>query len=474
MRRAWYIVVTALSVAIVFAFPHPCLAQQEAPSLPANLAIPLKPVQLRLINSQRQELDLPTCLKLAVGQNLHIAEVRQQVKESQAQRDFARSLFLPSIGVSTGVARLMPNIAKAADVPPVRLTLFLNPARAAYETQVSRELLRATQSHSEAVRQDVLLMVAERYFNLVRAQALVNIAEEAVAQAEHLVKVQQELEDTGVGLPADTLRAKTFLAEQRQHLVEAQKNYRIASVLLATVLNMDPDVTLFPTDPELRPITLVDLGSDLSQLMETAFRLRPEMERERREVDAMERAEKGERIAPLVPSLGIEYWVGNFNRPAGDNRRIWFFIEWHFLDQLSSSHRHRLEAAKARRHQATLKAERVSDEIRAAVIAAYEEVSAAKEQVAIALPTVEEAQETLRVSEERLREGLESTLSTLQVLQAQTALAQARTSLVNAVTLYNISQARLLRAIGGDLVTAFPTPLRARLITPSHRPSARR
>ncbi len=63
----------------------------------------------------------------------------------------------------------------------------------------------------------------------------------------------------------------------------------------------------------------------------------------------------------------------------------------------------------------------------------------------MAKKSVESAEENFRISQERYREQV---ATATEVLDAQTRLTEARTNYTNSLVVFNLEQARLLRAMG--------------------------
>ncbi len=421
----------------------------EGETTPA--VMPLAPIQLRTINGKRQEIDLPTVLKLAQERNLAVGQAQERANEQRANLASARAELLPNLKFDTGIGRTLGNISNIAQIPNARATLFLNPARSIFTAKAVDKLAQATEADLQSVMQGTLLTAIVQYYDLLRAQGQIRIAEQAVEAAQRLVTTTKALHEQGLAIRADVLRAQTELADKQQRLLEVQRDYRVASINLATTLNLDPTVTLFPTDREIRQTTgeIGKLGNEeIGKLVERALKKRPETASAAQTLSAAQQQRKATVLGQIIPGFGVERWFGGF---TGD-RSTFYFVEWNILDQLGLLLGTRRRAEKARVKQAQLRQEQVSDRIEAEVLAARERVLTAEEQIHTAQQAVAQAEETLRVSEERLREVVgvlkDSSINVLEVLQAQDALNRARRNFVNALVDYNQAEAGLLYALG--------------------------
>jgi outer membrane protein len=116
----------------------------------------------------------------------------------------------------------------------------------------------------------------------------------------------------------------------------------------------------------------------------------------------------------------------------------WNVFEW-------GKTRYATNQQRARLRQAQEALEQVKDSVLLEIKTAYLTVQAAEEAIRVAAKSVESAEENFRISEERYREQV---ATATEVLDAQTRLTQARTNYTNALVVFNLAQARLIRAMG--------------------------
>jgi outer membrane protein TolC len=450
--RVTRVTVTLLACAIrTGAGIHPVLADpQQAPApSPPPVTAPIESGALQNIAAERRAIDLAEVLRLAREQNLAIRRAGEAVTEQEAIRRGVRAQALPNLGLSAGIARLSPNIATVAGVPTGRATLAIAPGRVYYDTRAATFQVRASEFGQETVAQDVLLEATARYYNLELAQGLVRVAEQAVAQAQELVRRAQELQQAGLAITADVLRARATLSQQQQALVEAQKDFKLASISLATLLRIPPAVTLVAIEAQVAETTRVPPEEPLESLGERALRQRPELGRARAEIEAAVARRRSAFWGAVIPVFSVERWFGPVATDAPQSeRRLWYYAEWRLLDNLGQSARSRIDQARSQERQAELRRSELRDQVSGEVIAAQQAVLAAREQIGVAQQEVAAAEASLRVFEERYRNGLGLQLD---VLAGQEAVTRARQDLVRAVVRYNLAQAELATRIGEPL-----------------------
>ncbi len=95
---------------------------------------------------------------------------------------------------------------------------------------------------SEAQAQDAALAAALGYFDLVRAQADVGVASEAVRIATDYEDQVRRAVDAGIAFAGDAYRIQTELERNRVAYRQALETRRIAAARLAQVVQLDPAV----------------------------------------------------------------------------------------------------------------------------------------------------------------------------------------------------------------------------------------
>ena len=180
-------------------------------------------------------IDLPTALRLGGANHLQIALARERIAEAAARLDRAEVLWIKSINLGLGYnrhdGRLQETEGRVFDVSrqslyagggpvlgssplsggasgPARLFVDLSLADVYFQPLVARQNVRANQFESTATFNDSLLQVALLYQELVRAQMQVDIAVEAVTNADELARLTENFARAGEGLEADAQRAR--------------------------------------------------------------------------------------------------------------------------------------------------------------------------------------------------------------------------------------------------------------------------
>ncbi len=271
---------------------------------------------------------IPQHLTLAEAQNIAITNhprvkaaefvalaTRQNVREQ-------RSAYLPhAYGSLSGVEALKntrvaagglnnpviyPRYANGVTVSQ----LITNFGRTSNLVQSARLGARAQASDTAAVRNQVLLNVTRAYFNVLRANAVLRVARQAVGERKTVVDQVQALAKSKLKSGLDVSFANVNLSQAQLLLVQAQDGVQASYAQLAETMgvtlpasgavNAAPPVVLQDTALPAAP------SSDMQSLLQTAFRERPDIQAARFVAQADLKYANAERDLryPTISALG--------------------------------------------------------------------------------------------------------------------------------------------------------------------------
>lgn len=440
----------------------------------ADPAPELKPEQ----PSDRYPITLATVLYLAGSSNLQVALAQERVREAYSRLDGAKVLWVPNISGGIGFndhAGQLQNIegqileinrqslfvgggagfgrtplAGGANPPP-RMGIDLSPVDVIFEPLAARQRANRASFDASVAFNDTLLNVSYVYLELVRAQAQLAIAKEAVANMETLVGVTSDFARTGLGLQADAQRAKADLADRQRETLAAEERIRVTSAELARLLRLDQTTVLFALESQPLPIELISNQVPLESLIAQGVRSRPEISREHAQIAATDSRVAQERWRPWVPNLHLGVGGGTFG--GGRNDNFGDFSGRYDLDALAVwevrnlgfGNRALVRERESQNRQALIDYHSWRDRVGQEVAAAYHQSVLRREQIAFAEQQVAAAADALPLNFNGIR-GRE--LRPIEAQQAIAALALARTRYVNTVIEYNQAEFALWRAIG--------------------------
>ncbi len=414
----------------------------------------------RSLAGETFRLDLPTVLRLAGVSPVEVGLVRERIAAAEADRALALESLLPYAtlggaytrldGLTQGTDGSLSNVDKQSFHFAARGVLEWDLGRAVFATLAAAQRVDAAREEGEARRREVARDAAEAYLDLSLASAEAEIHRRSLEIAERLRSQVEAAVEAGRGFRGDVLRARARAAHHRLGVERAEEKRRTVGVRLATLLRLDPEVTLLPSDARPLPVTLVPEGTPVAALLEKALRERPEILAAGARRAAAARGHDGVVWGPWIPTARAEVWGGRFGYVASrlDPRDdyavgLWWRVGPGGIFDFGRAARAAADVRAADWLEAGWR-ERVAGD----VLAAAAETESRRRQVAVAAEEVRDAEEALRLHEERERLGVSVPL---EVIQAEEALTRARLDEAAAAASFTRAQIRLWVASGTSL-----------------------
>jgi len=408
--------------------------------------------------SSSQKLTLTKAVDLALKQNLDIQIANIATASKQEDRVIARSELLPHAGFDTSDAITRYNTKAQLGVQPSIIPHEVGPFQAIHvgptfsipifdltlirQYQASGHRLLATQADEQTVREETVLLAVSEYMAHLRALASITAAESRVALADRLAHQAQDLLTDGVASKIDVSRAQVRLREERQHLIDDQRDAETTLYALKRILNLpDSQQIEFADQQDFFSTPSFDISDPLS----TALEQRPELHSLSESVKAAESAHKAA-VAESFPNLTFE---GKWNEQGQTFNSMTPGYEYRFNVRFPIFTGGRLSAERKstalaeQRTQKQLAQERnsVTEQVRDGQV----ELQAALHQVELGRQEVQLANEQVSLSQGRFQSGV---TDNIEVTAAQDSLARANDTEIGALFRYNIARAQLARAVG--------------------------
>lgn len=264
---------------------------------------------------------------------------------------------------------------------------------------------RSAQRSFALSRMQLALQIEEAYYNVLKAERALNLAQ------ENLARLEKQLEDVrmkfslGVVARIDVLRSELEVDRARLEVERAKENLVLSRMNFGSILGkgLGAQFTL-SSSLEFTPETM-----DLDACIQYALEHRPEVK------------EKEEALALRKKELEV---ITSYTPP---------------LER---------EKAKINLAIAELELADVRESIILEVRQRFSELLAAQKNVPIAEKGVAVARETLNVQRARFEAGV---ITLLDLLDAQNDLYEAENNYLQAVFEYNIARAKFFNALGADL-----------------------
>jgi outer membrane protein TolC len=443
---------------------HPSMAPATQPSVSLDLnGSPIAPMYRELL-----AIDLPTVVRVANARNLEIERARQQVEANRGRYESNVEAVFPVIAPSIAYSHFQ-GVGQNANgtlttpvhfdnlIPAISIQWILNPGTVVYDIIASKRRLEASAQQEQAVILDTTRSAAVQYYDLTLAQAQLQVAQQAVNEAQELLRITQLQVKAGTGLPADEVRAEAQLAGFQQDVVVALNNFYQASVALTLTLHLDPAVTLVPSARQINQVILVREDVPIEELLATAAKYRPDLAA----AHSLLLATQGDTGATIWGGVGPQLQAGYTVNGLKTNLRG-KDLDWKEQQKagvgagfnLGASTFGNIKTAQANERSAVVDVQRQLDLVRAAVVSAQQNSATNAKLIPVARRQLDSAQEALRLTQANLQAG---TALVIDVLQAQNAVDDARLRYVTAVVHYDQSQINLLAALGLiDRITISP------------------
>ncbi|MBI5117760.1 TolC family protein [Candidatus Poribacteria bacterium] len=324
--------------------------------------------------------------------------------------------------------------------------------RTFYGNRAAVRSLSASELGLKTVHNDLTFAVTSAYYEILKTENSIKIAEESVRQIRSQLDVASARFENEVALKSDVLRVTVRLAESEEALAIARHNIERAKSQLNLAMGQ----------PVTRPLELAGTTSEalggfvdkpsLEESLELARRNRPELEGMNKNIEALENS-AGAAKAGYYPQINAFAHYDIDSEDFSDSNDSWTIgigaslsIFDGFLTRSAvQSTRAKLREAEAQRDKLLLQ---IESEVKNAILAKSE---AATRLDALA-QSVAEAEETFRIVSDRYSEGL---ALVTELLDAEVALTNVRLHRLSAEYNYMVASAAIERATGGAISEGF-------------------
>lgn len=295
-----------------------------------------------------------------------------------------------------------------------------------------------------ATKNNLKLESSLGYYKVLQSQLLLEIAKQTTDDfSAHLERVRQMF-DKGVVPWHDVLQTKVKLANAENTLVKAQNDHDLATYSLNKTMGL-------PLHSEIKliePLTYQQYDASLNDVIAFGVKHRPEISQRQANVKVQEaqiniaRSEK----RPKVLLKGTMAW--DDTDFAGTKNGDWTAMLVTQLNVFDSGNTEaKIKQAQSGVLDAREQARQTHDDISLEISDAYLTMREAEKRISTNKVAVEEANVNFDIAQKAYSAGVGTNLD---VMDAELALNQAKTNYTNSLFDYNISKARLNKAIGSN------------------------
>ena len=405
---------------------------------------------------------LAQTIATALEVNLGLKVSQEGTKAAEAQRRSQQTYFYPTLGASYqyvrneqkiqdpvfGVIRPETEASLVASITQPVFTGFaiLN------QYKVAKLGLDIAEIKEELTRQDIVFEANNVYFQVLKAQKLLGVADERVKQIKAQEDVARNFYEVGMTPLNELLQAQVELANAKQAFINAYNNLETAKSNFNTFLRRPINTTVKIDD--ILDFQPVEKTLDDCQEIAAANRLELQIADLELEVANREVQLAKKNYYPTINLQGNYYAQGtDFFAHGGlgiQEPETWdlrAFAKWDFW-QWGRTY-HDVKAQLSRQSQAEFKKDRILDEIRLEVKQAYFKTLEAEKNIDTIETAIDLAKENFRINQERYKEQV---ATATDLLISQTLLTTTMTNFYNALYDFKIAKAFLYRAMGQELM----------------------
>ena len=401
-----------------------------------------------------QSLSLADAEKIAIQNHPQIQAAGYLAVAAQARVTQARSAYYPqAVGSLTGVeSETNSRISAGALNNPIIFDRYANGiAVSQLVTDFGRthELVKSSSLHAQAQKEnvvtsraDVLINVDRAYYSVLRAQAVLRVAEETVKNRQLVSDQITALEKNKLKSGLDVSFANVDLAEAQLLLIQAQNSVEGSYADLSAALGYSDEKTFTLAEEPAPPAP----SPNVAELIAQALQNRPELVSRRLDVSSAQSYATAERDLwlPTISAVGVaglapvhEDLLGSRYAAAGFNVNIPLF-NGHEFGAL------RAEAnAEAKAQEQYLRD--LQNGIVREVRKAWLESNAAFQRLSVTDQLLAQATQALDLAQQRYKLGLSSII---ELSQAQLNMTQAEITQASAKYDYETAISALNYQIG--------------------------
>ena len=369
----------------------------------------------------------------------------------------ARAALLPDVGYTTGAIYTEPNgtlsgrfisanavheyISQGAVHEGIGLSSIADYRRA-------RAVEALANAKAEITTRGLVVTVVQSFYGAIAAKRKITNARQAADEAQHFLKISEQLEHGGEVAHSDVVKAQLEANDRNRDLQESMLAEEKARLALAVLIfpnftrdyQVADDLSVAPSLPELSEAQ--DLASRNNAELKAAVAA---MRASQQEVTSA--------IGEHLPSLSMNYFYGidatqyatktdginnlGYQVSATLNLPIW---NW-------GATQSRVKQAQLRRDQSKLELNAAQRQAIADLQTLYSEAQLARNQLNLLHQSVDLAQESLRLTAIRYQGG-EATI--LEAVDAQNVLTQARNNFDDGQVRYRVAIANLQTLTGSS------------------------
>lgn len=404
-----------------------------------------------VVFAQSDTLTLDQCVQIALKHNPSIRVAEGGMESSESELELARSSLMPQISAQASLTRNGGTFILGKN----EFNGYYDNYTAGFQGQQlifdfgktitrvsgSANLVDASTQAVRSANEDVIVNTYIAYFNYLAVARVLVVDSETIQQAQDHLKQAQAFFKAGTVPQYDVVNAEVTVANAKVNLIQAENNLKVARVLLENVLGQSlPEKFALADNLEVSHVNV-----DMQTAIDAALKNRPELLSSQAQVEASKEFLTSAWTAnlPNISATAAYNWRNLSPQPLFSGWNVGVTLSLPIFQGFALQ-------AGIDQASANLKTAEASNDlvVQSLLLDVQQQEFAlqeASESIQASKKLVESADEALRLAVGRYNSGIGTALETTD---AEVALANARIAYIQSLYNYNVSYARLERAMG--------------------------
>lgn len=402
-----------------------------------------------------QALTLPDLIEIGLCRNPALNRDYMTIKAAQASVGATTAEYLPTVNV---VGSMTQSYAKEQQADSIKNNPYAGDVnlswliydfggRSARSDQVAAYLKSKEHLYNAALH-DTVLAITNAYFETLSAQEVLQSSQTSMESYRKSYQESKRRFELGLSALSDKLLAQTSYEQSKLAVEQAKNTLKRSMGNLAVLLNISPDTQFdLKRPPRDRDISKLETDMSVSQMMETALTLRPEIQSQLSSVEAARQKVRDVRSQglPSISAKASAGWDDNwkYHSPYAYGGSVGISLSFPLFSGFKNTYN--VAGAKFELRNAELAVDELKDTVQNEVWSAYQNYVTAAASYKITGTVLNSAEENERVAFASYQVGQGSILN---LLTATSQLAQARQEKIVAFYKVLTTKSTLYRAIG--------------------------
>lgn len=426
-----------LLFALLLISVHQVLAQDSTRAITLKEAIDLSVTSSHLLKNNAAKI------KEATGAILEATDRR--LPDVSASASYLYLPIQPKINLKSDTAhgRAGPNVTQAMyGIFNASIPIFAG-GKIRYGIESAKYLQQATILDAADNKQAVIINTIDAFSNLYKAKAAVALVKENLDQAKQRVKDFTNLESNGLVAKNDLLKVSLQESNIELTLLDAESNYKIASVNMALMLGLPEQTILVADSASLQQTFHPKTMEEYEQLALQA----------RNDVGALSLRKKAYQVgvkaakADVYPEIALTagYVAADIPNFVTITNAVNVGVGVKYSLSSLWKTKAKVDQAQARVEELSANQDMQNDKIRLQINQAYQAYLLSEKKIEVYQIAVEQAKENYRITKNKYDNSL---ATTTDLLDADVAQLQTKLNVTNAAADAVVAYNKLLQSAG--------------------------